>query len=128
MNLTELAIATFHEYAAQSEEGAGEEFEKSRDEFLDAARRCAKDVLCADAEKLDWQYTPGENLPEQVEEATALLEPRSTEYLRYRVDHGTETVDLKLVQPCDACGCSRINPVQNLVALGALLSGGGDDR
>ncbi|MFI5880902.1 hypothetical protein [Streptomyces sp. NPDC051554] len=122
MTLIELAVTTYTEHEAQAPVQAAEMFAQARVEFLALVRRSVAETLCADAEKLDWQYTPSEGLPEEVEQATALLEPGRPEYLRYRADHGKDTWALELVRPCDACGTERIDSVHNLTRLGQLLT------
>ncbi|WP_019060041.1 hypothetical protein [Streptomyces prunicolor] len=125
MKFIELALTTYDEYEAAEPAHAvemAEMFEQAREEFLVLARRCAGETLCADAGKLDWQYTPSEGLPDEVEQATALLEPGRLEYLRCRADHGKETLALELVRPCGACGVDRIDEVQSLTRLGQLLA------
>ncbi|MFI1535482.1 hypothetical protein [Streptomyces anandii] len=126
MTLIELAQITWEEYQAYAAEDSSKEFAQAREEFLQAARSTAARTLCADAEKLAWQYTPGKQLPEQAEQATALLEPGRPEYLRFRVDHGAETVTFDLVRPCQACGIDRVDEVHGLVDLGRLLAEGSD--
>lgn len=124
MTLIELALTTYTEYEAQVPLQAAEMLAQAREEFLALVRDSVGRALCADAEKLDWQYTPSEGLPEEVEEATARLELGRPEYLRYRADHGKDIWALELVRPCDACGTDRIDQVQDLVHLGRLLAEG----
>ncbi|MCX5239731.1 hypothetical protein OG824_31480 [Streptomyces prunicolor] len=128
MKLIELAVTTYTEYEAQAPVEAAEMFAQARVEFLALVRRSVGETLCADAEKLDWQYTPSEGLPEEVEQATALLEPGRTEYLRYRADHGKDIWALELVRPCDACCTCRIDVVHSLTHLGQLLAGDRETR
>lgn len=122
MKFIELALTTYSEHEAQAPAEAAEMFAQAREEFLALVRDSVGRALCADAEKLDWQYTPADGLPEEVEQATALLEPGRPEYLRYRADHGKDVRALELVRPCDACGVDRIDTVQNLTHLGRLLA------
>ncbi|MFC8676763.1 hypothetical protein ACFUEN_29260 [Streptomyces griseorubiginosus] len=122
MNIIETALTSFEEYEAAEPKRAAEEYESSRDEFFRYARAEAKATLGPGAEQLDWKYTPADQLPESVEEATAQLAPGRSEYLRYRVDHGTDSSAFELVRPCDACGCTRIDAVDGYVALGRILA------
>lgn len=121
MNLIELALTTYTESKAQEAETTGEYAEEARREFLQDARNCAARTLAQDAADLDWQYTPASELPDQVEEARALLAPGGPAYLRYRADHGAEKYSFDLVQPRHA---DRISPVTGLFHLGQLLSEG----
>ncbi|MEW2164346.1 hypothetical protein AB0912_15340 [Streptomyces sp. NPDC007084] len=126
MNLRELAVTSYTEYQGSSkerEDEAREAFEKSRDEFLDSVRRSARDALCPDAGTLDWRYTSASNLPDNTEEATALIDPGSPDFLRYRFDYAAgKTAGFELVRPCRHCGQARVDPVSGLLALGALLA------
>lgn len=128
MTLIELAVTTYTEYEAKAPAQAAEMFAQAREEFLTLVRRSVGETLCADAGTLDWQYTPSDGLPEEVEQATALLEPGRPEYLRYRADHGKEIWALELVRPCGACGTDRIDIVQSLPRLGQLLAEDGGAR
>lgn len=128
MKLIELAVTTYTEYEAHAPSQAAEMFALAREEFLAFVRDSVGRTLCADAGKLDWQYTPSDGLPEEVEQATAPLEAGRPEYLRYRADHGKETQALELVRPCEACGTDRIDTVQSLTRLGQLLAEDGGAR
>lgn len=128
MNIIELALTTYAESNAMQADAADDHLEEARAEFLRMARSCASSTLAADAGKLDWQYTPADGLPEDAEEARALLAPGRLEYLRYRIDHAQETVSFALVQPCLACGHDRINDVTSLFHLGQLLDQGDDQH
>lgn len=125
MNLIDLAVTTYTEGGSSAEDQAAEQAAQEQAQFLKYARGCAGSTLAHAAAELDWQYTAADRLPDQVEEARALLSPGRLEYLRYRMDHHTDpdaTVDLELVQPCWACGQDRISPVASLFQLGQLLA------
>ncbi|WP_326729024.1 hypothetical protein [Streptomyces phaeochromogenes] len=121
MNLIELALTTYTESKAERSEEADYHAEQARTEFLGHARSSAGTNLCKDAADLDWQYVT-EGLPDQMEEARALLVPGRREYLRYRIDNGPGTVAFELVQPCTACRNDRVSPVTGLFHLGQLLT------
>ena len=122
MDIVELALTTYSETKASQAGSIDENAEQWREEFLGYARRCASDTLSAGAADLDWQYTPEGQLPEDVEEARALLAAGRLDYLRYRLDPDSETFAFELVQPCLACGDDRVSPVASLFHLGQLLS------
>jgi hypothetical protein len=118
MNLIDLALTTFTESEAERADTAGDLASEARAEFLKHARSSAANTLCQDAGDLDWQYVT-EDLPDEVEEARALLQPGRPEYLRYRIDHSEGAVALELVQPRAA---DRISPITSLFHLGQLLT------
>jgi hypothetical protein len=123
MNLIELALTTYTEGTAAEAERDAEYAAEARAELLRFARACASSTLSTDAADLDWQCTT-EGLPEEVEEARAVLAAGRPEYLRYRVDHQASPdveVSFDLVQPCLACGHDRIAKVTSLFHLGQLL-------
>ncbi|MEU6513701.1 hypothetical protein [Streptomyces sp. NPDC046978] len=123
--LAELARSTYEEYESARPEFEADNFARACEEFLTTARSAAERTLCEDASALDWTYTPGDQLPDEVEQATALLEPGRPEYLRYRWDHGKEEgYGIELVRPCSACGHDRIDPVNGLLQLGRILAEG----
>lgn len=126
MNLIEIALKAHAEHKAEAPRQAARMLEEARTEFLVMARGCVRLKLGRDFDALQWQYTCGPDLPEEIEQATASLEPERPEYLRYRVDHGKESVALELVQPCAACGHDRITAVHSVVDLGQLLAGSGE--
>lgn len=117
MNLAELALTTFTEAKADRADTEADLAAEARSEFLQQARKSAAVNVCQDAADLDWQYVTG-GLPDQVEEARAILAPGRVEYLRYRIDESAETVALELVQPRAA---DRITAITSLFQLGMLL-------
>ena len=125
MTLVELADISYSEYVNHAEEEADEHFEQERESFLITTRAIARNRFGTTADQLQWTYTPIAETPTDVEEATAPVAPGRTEYLRHRYNHATEDVSFELVQPCSACGQSRINEVTGLVQLGQLLADGG---
>ncbi|MFE9684124.1 hypothetical protein [Streptomyces sp. NPDC006285] len=121
MNLIELALTTYTESNAERADTEDDMAREARAEFLRHARASATTNLCEAAAALDWRYVT-DNLPDDVEEARALLDPVRTEYLRYRVDNAREIAALELVQPCAACRTDRISAVTSLFQLGQLLN------
>ncbi|MEU4172148.1 hypothetical protein AB0F46_35355 [Streptomyces sp. NPDC026665] len=121
MNIIDIALAEFAEMKAMEADAASDYAEEAEREFLKAARSCADRTLAPAAADLDWQYVPADALPEQVEEARAVLVPGRPEYLRYRVEHSDDTgvISLDLVEPGQA---DRISPVTSLSRLGQLLT------
>ena len=128
LTLVDLADMAYREYSDSAEEQADELFEQERADFLKFARECASSALGEAAAELQWTYTPHADLPAETQEATAPLMPGSSEYLRYRIDHAGESIKFELVQPCSACGQSRINEVFDLLTLGRLLAATGGAR
>ncbi|MCX5601560.1 hypothetical protein OOK29_25760 [Streptomyces phaeochromogenes] len=123
MNLIDLATAAFAESSASADIDAAEQAAEAEARFLKYARGCVRKTLDeAAADLLDWQYIPADRLPDQIEEARALLTPGRLEYLRYRVNHSADAEYLDLVQPCRACDNDGISPVTSLVHLGQLLN------
>ncbi|MFJ8006167.1 hypothetical protein [Streptomyces fagopyri] len=124
MTLVDAALTALHEYEGTAGERATEEFVAARKQFLEDARECASERLSEAAAALDWQYTPAAGLPEQMEQATALLEPGRLEYLRYRLDMSADQEFFELVRPCNGCGRNQVDPLGSLVDLGRLLTDG----
>jgi hypothetical protein len=124
MNLVQLALTTYTEGTAIQAEAAPELAEQARNEFLQHARSYADHTLSQAAGELVWQYVT-EGLADEVEEARAVLAPGRPDYLRYRLDHSTDSVEVSfdLVQPCFTCGTDRVSPVRGLFHLGELLHG-----
>ncbi|MGW5736964.1 MULTISPECIES: hypothetical protein [Streptomyces] len=120
MNLIELALSAYAQRTAELSEGADDVATQARAAFLDEAHKSAEVNVSDIAADLTWQYVTA-GLPDQVEEARALLSPGRLEYLRYRVDWSAETAALELVQPRAA---DRVSPVTSLVHLGQLLQEG----
>ncbi|QFR00753.1 hypothetical protein F9278_36370 [Streptomyces phaeolivaceus] len=122
MNLIELALATYTEGTASLTDP--DAVAQDRERFLQYARSHADETLSQAAGELVWQYVT-EGLPDQVEEARAVLAAGRPDYLRYRHDPSTDSVDAEvsfdLVQPCLACGEDRVSPVRGLFHLGELL-------
>ncbi|MGW0800318.1 hypothetical protein [Streptomyces sp. NPDC002692] len=125
MTLIEAAINSYARSVPEAEKQAAEMAKSARAEFLTLVTGSVRRSLGDAAAELVWTYTPAGELPEQVEQATALLAAGRPEYLRYRVDHSEDKYTLELVQPCDGCGRDRIDPVHSLTDLGRLLTGVG---
>lgn len=121
MNLIDLALTKYTESIAERADTADDLDRAAREEFLSHARSSAATNLCQDAAALDWQYVTAD-LPDQVEEARAILALERAEYLRYRIDNAAETAALELVQPCLVCRNDRVSPVTSLFHLGQLLN------
>ncbi|MFM9473986.1 hypothetical protein ACKI1U_08260 [Streptomyces scabiei] len=122
MNLVQLALTTYTEGTAIQAEAAPELAEQARNQFLQYARSHAEHTLSQAARDLVWQYvTVG--LPDEVEEARAVLAAGRPDYLRYRHNHADPDgeVAFDLVQPCFTCGTDRVSPVRGLFHLGELL-------
>lgn len=128
MTLVDLADISYSEYLSSTEEEADQQFEQERKTFLAAAREAARNRFGSSADQLQWTYTPHASLPDDVEEATTPLSPGRPEYFRYRYNHASEVTSYELVQPCSACGESRITEVAGLVDLGRLLAAEGGAR
>lgn len=122
MNLIELALTTYTEGTAALADPDNGTAAEEREQFLRYARSHADHALSQAAGELVWQYVT-EGLPDQVEEARAVLAPGRPDYLRYRQDHSTDSVGVSfdLVQPCFSCGTDRVSPVTGLFHLGELL-------
>ncbi|MDX3150465.1 hypothetical protein PV413_23860 [Streptomyces scabiei] len=122
MNLVQLALATYTEGTAALADPDNGTAAEGRERFLQYARAYAQDILSEAAGELVWQYVT-EGLPDEMEEARAVLASGRPDYLRYRVDHSTDSVEVAfdLVQPCFACGTDRVSPVTGLFHLGELL-------
>jgi hypothetical protein len=125
LTLLDLADIEYAKHESGAENEAAEMFEVNRKGFLSFARESATSALGSAASELQWTYTPHADLPAGVEEATAPLAPGRSEYLRYQIRHDDEVITFELVQPCSACGESRINAVSSLVDLGRLMATGG---
>ncbi|WP_143677061.1 hypothetical protein [Streptomyces scabiei] len=122
MNLVQLALVTYTERTAALADPDNGTAAEERERFLQYARSHAAMALSEAAGELVWQYVT-EGLPDQVEEARAVLAPGRPDYLRYRLDHAADSVEVSfdLVQPCFACGTDRVSPVTGLFHLGELL-------
>lgn len=128
MTLIEAAQITYEEYLDATQDQLDEQHEQQVEAFLGAARATAKVRLGSAADELDWTYTSPDDLPEDVEEATALLAKGRMDWLRFRCADGGENVTLELVKQCSACGHEQANEVTGLVKLGELLAAKGGDR
>ncbi|MDX3629017.1 hypothetical protein PV728_01570 [Streptomyces europaeiscabiei] len=122
MNLIQLALATYTEGTAALADPDNGTAAEERERFLQYARSHAAMTLSEAAGELVWQYVT-EGLPDPVEEARAVLAAGRPDYLRYRLDHAADSVEVSfdLVQPCFACGTDRVSPVTGLFHLGELL-------
>lgn len=114
--LVEAAEAAYAEYAGDAEARLA----VVRETFLDAARATARSRFGSPANALEWTYTPVVDLPADAEEATAPLGPGRSEFFRYRYD--AKRTAFELVQPCGACGDTRVTEVSGLTHLGELLA------
>lgn len=128
LSLIEQAETAYTEYVGASRDETDERFERESESFLSSARATAKSLLGEAAYELEWTYTLPDDLPEDTQEAVAVLAPGRSEYLRYRYDADGDTESFELVQPCSACGHDRINEVTGLTKLGELLAAKGGDR
>lgn len=127
--LIELAQISYEEYLSSSQEQIDEQHEQQAEDFLKGARATAARLLGAgSAEELEWLYTSPDDLPDDVEEATALLAKGRMDWLRFRYDHAAERGAFELVKQCSACGHEEAHEVTGLVRLGELLAGKDGDR
>ena len=128
MSLIELAQISYEEYLGATQDEAEERHEKQVEEFLTAARATAKTRLGSAADELDWMYTSPDDLPDDVEEATAILAKGRMDWLRFRYDHTAESADLEYVRQCTTCSHEQADEVTGLTKLGELLAAKGGDR
>jgi hypothetical protein len=123
MTLIDQALNHYREHGPANAAQRDAEFDQARDEFLEHVRKLADTAFApADTDSLQWTYSEPCALPEAIEEATASLAPNRREYLRYRFDNSELDGRFELVQPCGACGQSRVNAVSSLDDIGRLLS------
>lgn len=125
MSLIEEAEIAYSEYLGATQDEADERYEKQAEEFLAAARATAKVRLGSAADGLDWTYTSPDDLPDDVEEATALLAKGRMDWLRYRYDHAAESANFEFVQQCTTCGHEKADEITGLTKLGELLAAKG---
>lgn len=128
MSLIELAQISYEEYLGANQEQLDEQHQQQTESFLTGARNAAKRLLGDLAAELDWTYTSPDDLPDDVEEATALLAKGRMDWLRFRYDHVAEREAFELVKQCSTCGHEEAHEVNGLVRLGELLAGKGGDR
>ncbi|MFJ3794986.1 DUF6195 family protein [Streptomyces sp. NPDC090088] len=97
---------------------------KAAEEFLTAARRCAREVLGEAADELAWEYTPWDRAPKDTEEALASLDPGRFHSFALRYTCAAEPVDVQfaLMATCVSCGCRQFTRVTSLAQLGQLLA------
>jgi hypothetical protein len=122
MSLIEVAQISYEEYLASTQDEIDEQHQKNVEEFLTAARKTAQVRFGSVADGLDWMYTSPDDLPDDVEEATALLAKGRMDWLRFRVADEGDRVTFELVHQCSECGHERAHEVDGLVKLGELLA------
>lgn len=125
MTLIELAETAYDEYVGATQDEADQRREEQVEEFLAAARATAKARLGSAADELDWACTSPDDLPDDVEEATALLAKGRMDWLRYRYDSAAESADFEYVRQCSTCGHEEADEVTGLTKFGELLAKGG---
>jgi hypothetical protein len=125
MTLIEQAETAYAEYVGATQDEADERYEQQTEEFLSAARATATVRLGSVASELDWMYTSPDDLPDDVEEATALLAKGRMDWLRFRCSHDAEQVTFELVKQCGECGHEQADEVTGLTKLGELLASKG---
>ncbi|WP_171108667.1 MULTISPECIES: hypothetical protein [unclassified Streptomyces] len=128
MTLIELAETAYSECLGATQDEADERHQEHVEDFLTSARGAARHRLGSAADELDWTYTSPDDLPDDVEEATALLAKGRMDWLRYRYDHATERTTFELVKQCSTCSHEQADEVDGLVKLGELLAAKGGDR
>lgn len=129
MTLIEAAKVSYDEFVNASTDEADERYAKQVEDFLTCARATAKvrfGVECA--AELEWTYTSPDDLPDGMEEATALLAKGRMDWLRFRCSTDGDTVAFELVKQCGECGQEQANEVSGLTRLGELLAAKGGDQ
>lgn len=126
MTLIELAQASYEEYLGASQDQADEQHAQYVENFLKAALGAAHARLGSAADELNWIYISPDDLPDDIEEATAVLAKGRMDWLRYRYDHAADRTTFELVRQCSACGSEQADEVDSLLKLGELLAKGGD--
>ncbi|MER7930526.1 hypothetical protein ABTY96_46710 [Streptomyces sp. NPDC096057] len=119
--LNTLARAAYTASAAKADSDSAADEAAAGREFLDIARRCAKDVLGEAANDLPWRYTPWAQSPEGSEEAVAVLEPGRAHSFALHYIRTDDSVTFALAASCVGCGCRTLTPVISLQHLGQLL-------
>lgn len=129
MTLIEAAKVSYDEYVNASVDVADERYAKQVEDFLVCARATAKVRFGAEcAAELYWTYTSPDDLPEGMEEATALLAKGRMDWLRFRCSDDGDSVAFELVKQCGECGHEQADEVTSLTKLGELLAAKGGDR
>lgn len=128
MSLIEAAQISYEEHLAADQDALDEQHQKNVEEFLTAARKTAQVRLGSSADGLDWMYTSPDDLPDDVEEAVALLAKGRMDWLRFRVADEGDRVTFELVHQCSECSHERASEVHGLVQLGELLAAKGGTR
>lgn len=128
MTLIEQAETAYAEYVGATQDEADERYEEQTAEFLSAAHATAKARLGSAADELEWTYTSPDDLPDDVEEATALLAKGRMDWLRFRCTTDGESVTFELVKQCRECSNEQADEVTSLTTLGELLASKGGDR
>lgn len=126
MSLIEAAQVSYAEHLGATQDQLDKQHEQHIENFLKAARGAAHARLGSAADELDWNYTSPDDLPDDVEEATALLAKGRWDWLRYRAEDDFERTTFQLVKQCSTCGHEEAHEVDGLVRLGELLTKGGD--
>lgn len=126
MSLIEAASAAYADQLAATQGQLDEQHQKNIVDFLADAQRTAEARLGTSAAELDWMYTSPDDLEDDVEEATAILEKGRWEWLRFRVADMGDRVTFELVRQCSTCSHEEAHEVDNLVRLGELLAKGGE--
>ena len=128
MSLIEQAETAYTEYVGATQDEADERYERQVESFLAAARKTAQVRLGSAADELEWMYTSPDDLPDDIEEATALLAKGRMDWLRLRCWDDGDSVTFELVKQCGECGHERADEVTSLMTLGELLAAKGGNR
>lgn len=128
MTLIEQAETAYAEFVGATQDEAGERYGKQVESFLVAARKTAQVRLGSAAGELDWMYTSPDDLPDDMEEATALLAKGRMDWLRFRCSDGGDKVTFELVKQCGECSHEQADEVTGLTRLGELLAAKGGTR
>lgn len=128
MTLIEQAETAYAEFVGATQDEADERHEEQVESFLTAARKTAQVRLGSAADELDWTYTSPDDLPDDMEEATALLAKGRMDWLRFRCSADGDSVTFELVKQCGECGHEQADEVTGLTRLGELLAAKGGNR
>lgn len=120
-SLNSIAKAAYTDSAAKVDTESAENEATAAAEFLDIARRCAKDVLGEAADGLPWRYTPWADAAADTEEAIAALAPGRAHNFALHYVRTEDTTTFALAAACVSCGCRTVTPVASLQHLGQLL-------
>lgn len=128
MTLIEQAETAYAEFVGATQDESDEHYQKQVESFLTAVRKTAQVRLGSAADELDWMYTSPDDLPDDMEEATALLAKGRMDWLRFRCSADGDSVTFELVKQCGECSHEQADEVTSLTTLGELLAAKGGTR